>query len=409
MAADPAPVRLLVSLRSLPGPAWVLFAGTFVNRLGTFVLPFFTLYLTGKGFSAPQAGGAIAAYGLGGLVAQLVGGLLADRIGRRNAIGLSMCGAGAFTLALWQAETLALIYPLMFAVACVGEIHRPASSALIADLVPSEGRVAAFTMHRLTFNVGWAAGLALGGLLAERSFDILFIGDAATSIAFGLISIVALPHGTRSTRREEVDLPSARASILADRGFLLFLAGTLLAGAVYAQNVSSLPLHVRDAGYGPSTYGALQSLNGVIVVLAELPVIAWVQRHERLRMVALAQLLIGLGFASLLFAETLPLLVGMVVVWTLGEIVGSSPTTTIAADRAPAYARGRYQSALGVAWSSAFMVGPLLGTFVYSANPAVLWWACGVVGVAAAGLSLSARRHPVPAIPAPSRVDAGTT
>lgn len=409
MDAEPAPQKLLESLRSLPGPAWVLFAGTFVNRIGTFVLPFFTLYLTGKGFSAPQAGGAIAAFGLGGLVAQLFGGLLADRIGRRSAIGLSMIGAGVLTLALWRAETLAMIYPLMFAVACVGEIHRPASGALIADLVPRQGRVAAFTMFRLTFNVGWAVGLALGGVLAERSFDILFVGDAATSIAFGVISILALPHGTRTTRREEVDLPSARASILADRGFLLFLASALLAGTVYAQNVSSLPLHVRDSGFGPGTYGALQSLNGVLVVFLELPVIAWVQRHERLRMLALAQFLIGLGFATLLFADTLPLLVAMVVVWTIGEIVGSSPATAIAADRAPEYARGRYQSALGVAWSSAFMIGPLLGTFVYRANPAVLWWACGAAGVAAAALSLAARRHPAPPIAGPAPVDATAT
>jgi MFS family permease len=119
-------------------------------------------------------------------------------------------------------------------------------------------------------------------------------------------------------------------------------------------------------------------------------------------MVALGQLLIGFGFASLLVADTIPLLVGMVVVWTLGEICGSSPATAIAADRAPAHARGRYQSALGSAWSVAFMAGPILGTLVYSADPTVLWWACGAIGVAAAGLSLAARRHPAP--PAPEQL-----
>jgi MFS family permease len=395
----PASPTLRENIRALPASAWILFVGTFVNRLGTFVLPFFTLYLTGRGYSAGQAGIAIGAYGLGGFVAQLLGGLLADRIGRRNAIALSMLSTGALTLALWQADTLALIYVLMFAVACVGEIHRPASSALIADLVPSERRVAAFTVFRLTFNVGWAAGLALGGLLAERNVDLLFVGDAATSIAFGVISLVALPHGVRTGRKQEEHLPSARATILADRGFLLFLAGALISGLVYAQNVSTMPLHVRDSGFGPTVYGFLQSLNGLLVVVAELPVIAWAQRHERLRMVALGQLLIGLGFASLLFADTVPLLVGMVAVWTLGEIFGSSPATAIAADRAPAYARGRYQSALGSAWSVAFMAGPILGTRAYEANATALWWGCGAIGVAAAGLSLAARRHPVPPAP----------
>jgi MFS family permease len=389
----------------MPAPAWVLFAGTFVNRLGTFVLPFFTLYLTGRGYSAPQAGLAIGAYGLGGLVAQTIGGLLADRIGRRNTIALSMFSAGVLTLALWQADTLALIYALMFALACAGELHRPASGALIADLVPGERRVAAFTVFRLSINLGWAAGLALGGFLAERSFDLLFVGDAATSMTFAVISLVALPHGTRTARSDEAHLPTARASILADPGFLLFLASALLSGSVYAQNVSSLPLHVRDAGFGPSTYGALQSLNGVIVVLAELPVIAWAQRHQRLRMVALGQLLIGIGFASLVVADTLPLLVVMVAIWTLGEITGSSASLSIAADRAPEHARGRYQSALGSAWSLAFMLGPVLGTLGYSKDPDALWWTCGVLGGASAALSLWAGRLPVPTAGREPRVD----
>ena len=50
------------NLRSLPPATWVLFGGTFVNRLGTFVMPFITLYLTQpeQGYSVPQAGLALA-------------------------------------------------------------------------------------------------------------------------------------------------------------------------------------------------------------------------------------------------------------------------------------------------------------------------------------------------------------
>ncbi len=116
----------------------MLFAGTFVNRLGTFVLPFITLYLTTQQHSpVPQAGLAVAMYGVGGFAAQIVGGLLADRIGRRNAIGFSMLGAAALTLVLWQATTLVVIYPVMVLLAFVAELHRPAAQALITDLVPT--------------------------------------------------------------------------------------------------------------------------------------------------------------------------------------------------------------------------------------------------------------------------------
>ncbi|MEX2406801.1 MAG: MFS transporter, partial [Actinomycetota bacterium] len=216
-----------------------------------------------------------------------------------------------------------------------------------------------------------------------------------------------LPHGTRTARREEAHLQTARASILADRGFLLFLAAVLITGSVYSQNVSTLPLHIRDAGYAPSTYGLLQALNGLTVVLLELPIIAWTQRHDRFRVIALGHLLIGLAFASLLFAKSLPLLVLMILIWTFGEMIESPVASAIAADRAPPHARGRYQAAFGSMFGVAWILGPALGTLVYDQNHAWLWSACGVLGGVAALISLTARRYRVPATREPgTRLDA---
>ena len=384
------------NLRSLPPAAWVLFGGTFVNRLGTFVMPFMTLYLTHRGFSVPQAGLALAMYGIGGVAAQFLGGWLADRIGRRNAIGFSMLGASVITLLLWQASSLLVIYALMLLLALVAEMHRPAASALIADLVPSEQRVTAFALFRLAINVGWACGLTLGGLLADRSFDYLFIGDAATSAAFGVISLIALPHGMRTSRHEESHLQGATRTILADRGFLLFLGSVLIGAAIYMQNVSTFPLHVQAAGFSTSVYGTLQALNGVIVVLLELPITSWTGRRSRTRMIALGTVLIGLSFASLIVARSIPALAAMVLVWTLGEIIASPVSSAFVADRSPEHTRGRYQASLGVMFALGAVVGPTIGTLTYEFSPDVLWIGCGVAGVLAAALALAAGRHPAP-------------
>ena len=397
---EPARPSLRQNLRSLPPAAWVLFCGTFVNRLGTFVMPFMTLYLTHRGFSVPQAGVALAMYGVGGVAAQFLGGWLADRIGRRNAIGFSMLGASVITLLLWQASGLLVIYALMLLLALVAEMHRPAASALIADLVPSEQRVSAFALFRLAINVGWACGLTLGGILADRSFDLLFVGDAATSAAFGVISLIALPHGMRTSRQEERHLQGATRTILADRGFLLFLASVLIGASIYMQNVSTFPLHVQAAGFSTSVYGALQALNGVIVVLLELPITSWTGRRSRTRMIALGTVLIGLSFASLIVARSIPALAAMVLVWTLGEIIASPVSSAFVADRSPEHTRGRYQASLGVMFALGAVVGPTLGTVTYELSPDVLWIGCGVAGVLAAGLALAAGRHPAPAFPA---------
>jgi MFS family permease len=387
----------------------VLFGGTFVNRLGTFVMPFMTLYLTHRGFSVPQAGLALAMYGIGGVAAQFLGGWLADRIGRKNAIGFSMLGASAITLLLWQAAGLLVIYALMLLLALVAEMHRPAASALIADLVPSEQRVTAFALFRLAINVGWACGLALGGLLADRSFDYLFIGDAATSAAFGVISLIALPHGMRTSRHEERHLHGATRTILADRGFLLFLGSVLIGATIYMQNVSTFPLHVQAAGFSTSVYGTLQALNGVIVVLLELPITSWTGRRSRTRMIALGTVLIGLAFASLIVARSIPALAAMVLIWTLGEIIASPVSSAFVADRSPEHTRGRYQASLGVMFALGAVVGPTIGTLTYEFSPDVLWIGCGVAGMLAAALALAAGRHPAPA-PAPApEVDTSRT
>ena len=88
----------------------------------------------------------------------------------------------------------------------------------------------------------------------------------------------------------------------------------------------------------------------------------------------------------------------MIVVWTFGEMIESPVASAITADRAPAHARGRYQSAFGSMFGMAWILGPTLGTLVYAQNPAALWVACGVLGVVAAFISLTARRYPAPAL-----------
>jgi MFS family permease len=140
----------------------------------------------------------------------------------------------------------------------------------------------------------------------------------------------------------------------------------------------------------------LQALNGALIVLIELPVTAWTQRRRKTSMVALGALLIGGAFASLAVATTIPALVAMIVVWTLGEMIESPVSAAFVADRAPEHARGRYQSAFGSMYGVAWTVGPILGTTLYQANPTVLWIGCGVLGIVAALLALAAGRRPAP-------------
>src|SRR5579859_69318 len=188
------------NLRALPRGAWILFFGTFLNKFGTFVVPFLAIYMTRLGYSTAQAGLPIAAYGVGTLAACLLGGSLADQIGRRKTIVLSMFSAAAAMFCLSQARGLPAIILFSGLAGLTGELYRPASSALLADLVPAGRRVTAYAAYRMAFNAGWAFGPATAGLLAKKSFTLLFLGDAATSVLYGLVAWFALPAGLRGAR-----------------------------------------------------------------------------------------------------------------------------------------------------------------------------------------------------------------
>src|SRR6266496_3014295 len=209
---------LKANLRALPRGAWILFFGTFLNKFGTFVLPFLTIYMGSLGYSPAQAGLAIAGYGIGTLAASLIGGYLADTIGRRKTIVLSMSTVSVAMLCLSQARSLPALVGFSTLAGLTGELYRPASSALLADLVPAGRRVTAYSAFRMAFNAGWAFGPATAGFLAEYGFFWLFVGDAATSVLFGLVAFFALPGGGR-TQQNETGWSDALKALGADRKF----------------------------------------------------------------------------------------------------------------------------------------------------------------------------------------------
>jgi MFS family permease len=384
---------LRAGIRSLPGPVWILCAGSFVNRFGSFVAVFLVLYLREKGYSIPEAGFVVSLYGAGNVVAAAVGGLVADRLGRRNAIAISMFSSAATLLALSQADEIVLIGGLTILAGLTGEMYRPASAALLADLVPAGQRLPAFALNRLAINLGFAAGPATAGLLADRSFTYLFVGDALTSLVFGILALAALPEGVRTRRGDERRGEGIR-TIARDRAFVFFLVSSILGAFVYFQSNATFPLHVKESGLSNADYGLLISLNGLAIVLLELPFTSITQRYPAIPTLAVGSILVGLGFALNAWAESLAALAFTVLIWTIGEIVYAPVASAYVADIAPVHLRGRYQGAWGLMWGLAFMLGPGLGAAFFAWNGDAFWLFCGVLGVLSAGLLLAGSRTP---------------
>lgn len=378
---------LTANLRALPRPTWILFGGTFINRFGTFVMPFLAIYMTRQGFSPTQAGLAVSSYGAGHIFAAMLGGHLADRIGRRNTIALSMFASAAAMMALSQARSLPAILTLSFLVGLVAELYRPAATALLGDLVAPEQRIAAFGMYRFAINLGFAVGPATAGFLADRSFFYVFLGDAITSFLYGVVALLFLPHGVRSTGTGEKPGEGLRVA-LADRTFVYFLAATLCMTWIEFQLHSTLPLHISIMGFSPATYGMLISINGVMIVLFELGITAWTQRMPAQPLIALGYGLTALGFALTGLASGIPMLVVTVVIWTMGEMIYAPVTGAFVTGLAPERFRGRYMGIWHSTWSAGMVLGPTMGTWIYERSPNALWLTTLVVGAGSVAFAL---------------------
>ena len=385
-------------LRALPAAAWILCFGTFLNKFGAFVVPFLTLYLTGQGYTAGEAGLAVGAYGVGGLVASLLGGHLADKVGRRKTIVLSMFLGAATMLLLSQAHGLPAVILVTALTGLTNEFYRPASTALLTDLVPSSQRVTAFASLRMAFNAGFAFGPATAGFLAAYGYFWLFAGDAATSVLFGLVALVALPRGAHDVR-SNASWSDAMVVLRHDRKLHQLLLANFAIALVFFQMASTFGLHVTKLGFSPAVYGAIVSLNGALVVFCELLLTMFTRRFPARRVMAVGYVLCAAGYALNAFAHTIPALVLCMVLFTFGEMVTMPMASAYMADLAPADMRGRYMGVSGLTWAVAMIIGPGLGMKLFTLSPATYWAVSGGLGLLAAAvisINVSARSEHAP-------------
>ncbi|MGF1430152.1 MDR family MFS transporter [Kitasatospora sp. LaBMicrA B282] len=396
-------------VRGLPRAFWWVWLSILVNWVGGFALPLLAIYLTtGRGFSTSFAGLAVGLIGAGGVVGTLVGGVLADRMGRRTTLIAAHLWTALFMALIGLVESPWAIAGTTIAMGLGQCAARPAMQAMLADLVPAEDRARAYALNYWALNVGFAVAAALAGVLVGHGFTLVFLSDAAATVLCALVVLLKVPE-TAPTRGPvptgpHTEAPAAEAQrtpVLRDGRFVLLVVSTLLFGAVMQQAQSTLPLAMVRSGLSPSAYSTVLALNGVLIMLLQLPLTGLAKGRSRSGVLLLAGLLLGWGFGVNALAHGLGLYAVSVVLWTLGEILQAPIGVAAVADRAPAELRGRYQGLYSTAWSAAACLGPVAGAWVLDhRGSGTLWWLCALVGTAAAvGSAVAVHGMRGPAVP----------
>jgi MFS family permease len=391
--------RFRDALRGLPGRVWIISLGILVNQVGNFLPVFIVLYLTERGYSAGAAGLVLGVSGVGKVLGNAVGGYLADRIGRRWTIVLSAVTTSGLTAIVPSLGPLPIIVAVVGLIGVTSQIYRPAAAAVLLDSVAAanQQRLAAFGVFRFAMNVGAALGGVIGGVLASTSYVGLFLCNAVACLLFGLVVGVLLRDAPKAwSDQGDADTQADRAvgyrQVLADRTLMRFLLMTVFAEFVYIQSTVGLPLHVSDVGLSERDFGLLIGLNGLLVLALELPITGAVSRYRPVYVLAIGNLITGVGLALTGFMTGMGLLAAMVLIWTLGEMMTSSISQAYLGSLAPPRMVGRYQGLHGVAYTTGTGAGPLIGGAVYAIGPWALWALIGVAGLLSAQLSLPRRR-----------------
>jgi MFS family permease len=335
-----------------------------------------------------------------------VGGLLADRLGRRATLVAALGAGGAGMIALGFVEGLDLIAPAALVLGFAAECFRPAMQAAVADVVTEPAaRVRAYGLVYWAVNLGFAVALAVAGLLAGISFTVLFLLDGATTLLFAAIVLVHVPETRPAGARHEPAL-AGLASAFRDPVLLPLLVLNVLFAALLWQTHAALPVDMRRHGLSAATYGALASMNGLLIVFLQPVTSRLVQGRDEGRVLALGALLVGVGWGVNALAGGVAVYALAILVWTVGEVLTTPVASAVVANLAPPHLRGRYQGAWSMSWALAAATGPGAGAFVLGHLGAVaLWLGCAGVGVAMAAGHLAAgrARRARPLSPADSR------
>lgn len=350
----------LNTFKGLSNEVWWLALITLINRAGTMVIPFLSLYLTKSlNFSLKDVGWIMTCFGLGSVIGSWLGGKLTDKIGFYKVMKVSLFLTGLLFIALQFVDTFLGFCIGIFLVMLVADTFRPAMFVALNSYSKPENKTRSVTLIRLAINLGFSAGPAVGGLIiTSLGYSGLFWVDGVTCILATLLLVNVL-HPKKAKVLDEIKVENP-TSIFSDSAFWVFFVGMFVFGFIFLQYFSTIPLYYKDVHHLTELeIGLIMGMNGFLIFLLEMPLIKWLEesKYTKELLMFLGLLLTGLSFVVINLTGWVGILIVGMLLMTIGEMIAFPFSNAFVMERAKKGNQGEYMAYYSIAFSMSHIFG----------------------------------------------------
>jgi MFS family permease len=333
----------------------LLWVGLVVSAVGTWmqIVAQAVLVLDISHGSAVALGAVALAQALAFFVFALFGGAVADRVDKRRLLLVtqSLCMAFATLLGLLTVTHVVAVWMvvvLAFLQGAALSFDQPSRAALVADLVPKDELMNAFSLQSIVFTGASTAGPALAGmLLAARGYAANFFANAVSYLAvLGALWAIRAPAGPAPARTPTPRAVSeALAAVRADAALPLILG---VYGALLFFGPSSpllLPMMSETVLHLDSLHlGVLFSASGVGTVVGGLALASAGDAKHKGRIVLASTMLWALALAGFAVSRSFATAMSALVLVGMFQVGVTATTITLLQTRVPRPMSGRVMS-----------------------------------------------------------------
>jgi predicted MFS family arabinose efflux permease len=355
-----------------------------INRSGTMVVPFLTIYCTQKlNFSIVEAGMIMALFGLGSVFGAFIGGKITDKVGFYYLQVGALISGGFMFMALSFLETFLSLAIGTFILSMCNEGFRPANSSAVAHYSTEKTRTRSYSLNRMAINLGWSFGGAMGGFIASIDYHLLFFVDGLTNLLAALILIKLLP----AVKKAKINLKGHDKPVLAsayrDKLYLAFIILSTLFASCFFQLFTLQPVFLKSEWHLSEQFiGGLMAMNGLLIVGVEMLLISRIDgKKPPLFFVGIGIMITGFAFSllNILPAMAFAAVISILFI-SLGEMFSMPFMNTFWTSRSNSNNRGEYAALYTISWSIAQIIGPIYGALlIRHGGYSLLWWSiCGI-------------------------------